>query len=108
MVSQVELESTLLLNTWLLLDVVIFFKWSDIVLWEEEELGFPHKETYPMMFSRFYTRGPENHLVPKMVLKFLMRSRCPCTLKSLAQFSGGPCRVWETGQIGTKLGISCH
>lgn len=105
-VSQVEVESRLLIDTWLLLDVVIL-KWSDFVLCEEES-GFPHKETYPVMFSRVYTRGPENHLATKMVLKSLMRSRCSCTFKSLAHFSRGPSRDCERGQIDTKLDISCH
>lgn len=78
------------LLTLVLLDVVTPLTWSDIVLCEEEESGFPHEETCPVMFSRFYTSGPEKHPVTKMILKSLMRSRCPRAPKCLAVSVEGP------------------
>lgn len=41
------------LLTLLLLDVVTPLTWSDIVLCLEEESGFPHEETCPVMFQGF-------------------------------------------------------
>ena len=70
-------------------------KWSDSLLLEEEESGFPHKETCPARFSGFYTRDLEKHLVTEMLLKSLPRSRGPPTFKSLARLSRGPYSVWK-------------
>lgn len=60
-VTHVEVESRLLIDTRLLLDVVIL-EWSDIVLCEEES-GFPHKETSCDIFKSLYQRSrkPPGH-----------------------------------------------
>lgn len=73
----------------LFLEVAILITWSHSWLLEEEESGFPHKETHPARFSGFHPWS-QKHPVTEMLLKFLPEDRGLETLKSLARLSIGP------------------
>lgn len=93
--------------TWLLPDAATPLQVLRHLALRRGGVGLSSQRNLSCDVSKILFGGPEKHLVTKLALKSLMRSRCPQTLKSLAHLSGGASNVWERGHIGTKLGISC-